>query len=134
MNVRLTGDINDAINGIMVEISVKDIPALQAREVGYDLAPIACLRWNDLEETPFVAYILCCPDEPRDGKRRTNDGLEPHREYYKVCRRGAAEVGEEFLRFWLSTTYLADGVTPVAQWEATALPEIRSDATKEGRP
>ncbi len=124
LNTRITGDINDAVNGVLLEIPVGDIPAIRKREFGYDLIPVACLGWNTLEKAPFLAYILRCPDKPRRGKKLTNDRLEPHREYYRVCRRGAAELGEEFLRFWLSTTYLADGITSMGQWEASEFPEM----------
>lgn len=127
LNVRLTGKIDESVNGVLLEILVRDVSALRAREVGYDLEPVACLRWDELEKPPLLAYILQAPDEPRAGKRHTNDSLEPHREYYRVCRSGAREFGELFLRFWLSTTYLADGVTPVGNWEAAEFPEVCDD-------
>jgi hypothetical protein len=133
LNIRTTADINDAVNGILVETTLEDIPALRAREVGYDLVPVACLGWNQTKEPPSLAYILSSPNEPRAGRKRTNDTLKPHREYYRVCRRGAAEVGKEFLNFWLSTTYLADGVTPVGQWEASEFPEMRTHGTSRRR-
>ncbi len=37
--------------------------------------------------------------------------------YYLLCREGAASVSESFLRFFLASTFLADGLTPVAEWE-----------------
>lgn len=124
LNIRLTGNKDDVVNGIAMKLSPTDIPAMREREVWYDLVPVACLRWNKLEKPPFLAHILCCFDEFREGKRHTNDKIEPHRQYYSLCRKGASEFGEEFLRLWLATTYLADAVTPVAQWEATEFPEI----------
>jgi hypothetical protein len=117
LNANSTGKIDDIINGIVMKLSITEIPAMRKREVGYDLVPVACLEWNDLERPPFLAYILCCFDEPRQGKRHTNNNIEPHRGYYAVCRKGASKFGEKFLRLWLNTTYLADGVTPVAEWE-----------------
>jgi len=124
LNVRHTGKIDDIVNGVVVTLPVKEIPAIRVREVGYDLVPVVCLQWNDLEKPPFLAYILCCSDEPRQGECHTNDKIEPHRGYYSVCRKGASEFGEDFLRLWLATTYLADGVTPMEQWEAIEFPEI----------
>lgn len=117
LNALPTGRMEDIVNGIVMKLSLTDIPAIRRREIGYDLIPIVCLEWNDLEKPPFLAYILCCFDDEYEGIRNTNDKLEPHRGYYSVCRKGASEFGEEFLRLWLSTTYLADGVTPVAEWE-----------------
>jgi len=32
-------------------------------------------------------------------------------------RAAIERFGERFLEFWLNTTYLADGRTPVAEWE-----------------
>ncbi|MHC4474052.1 MAG: hypothetical protein ACYTEL_00295 [Planctomycetota bacterium] len=124
LNARPTGKIDDIVNGIVMKLSVREIPAMRGREVGYDLVPVACLEWNDLERPPFLAYILCCFDEPGQGSGHTNDKIEPHRGYYCVCREGASEFGEGFLRLWLATTYLADGVTPVAEWEVNAFPEV----------
>ncbi len=89
----ITGDINDVVNGVLVKTSIKDLPAMRARAVGYDRVRIACLEWYHVEAPPFLGYILHCPDEPRSGRRFTKDRLEPHRGYYLVCRQGAAERG-----------------------------------------
>ncbi|MHC4259931.1 MAG: hypothetical protein ACYSTF_05925 [Planctomycetota bacterium] len=124
LNARPTGKIDDIVNGIVMKLSVTEIPAMRGREVGYDLVPVACLEWNDLERPPFLAYILCCFDEPGESSGHTNDEIEPHRGYYSVCRAGVSEFGEGFLRLWLATTYLADGVTPVAEWEVNVFPEV----------
>jgi len=61
---------------------------------------------------------------PEDRKRLTNNKIVPHREYYLLCRKGVAEVGQEFLRFWLAKAYLADGVTTGERWETIELAEI----------
>lgn len=127
LNVRLTGEFNDAVNGILIEASLKDIGSIRVREAGYDLLPIACIGWDTSEATPFIALILRCPDNLPDGRRLTGDRLEPHPGYYRVCREGASEFGEEFLHFWLATTYLADGITPVAEWE------FKSQDSREAR-
>lgn len=124
LNVRLTGDINDVVNGILLEVLLRDIPAMRSREEGYDLVPVACIGWKRMDEPPFLAYILRCPDELRDGKRLIKDKIEPHLEYYLLCRKGAAEFGEEFLHYWLATAYLADGVTTGERWETIELAEI----------
>ena len=124
LNVSQTGKIGDIVNGIVMKLPLMEIAAIREREVGYDLVPVACLEWNEWEKPPFLAYIFCCFDEEREGIRHTNDKLEPHRDYYSKCRKGASEFGEEFLRLWLATTYLADGVTPVAKWEANEFPEV----------
>lgn len=124
LNLRTTDNIDDVVNGILFEITLGEIPAMRAREIGYDLVPVATIGWNETEDPVFLAYILRCPDEPLGGKRLTSDNIVPHRQYYLICRGGAREISENFLRFWLATTYLADGVTPVSQWEAAELPEM----------
>lgn len=124
LNVQTTDNIDDVINGILFEITLEEIPAMRAREIGYDLVPVATIGWNRTNDPPFLAYILRCPDRPLKGERLTSNGILPHKRYYLVCRGGAREVSEDFLHFWLATTYLADGVTPVSQWEITELPEV----------
>lgn len=123
LNVVPTGRAEDMVNGVLIEVPPLDVTALRGREIGYDLIPVACIRWHEREEPPFLGHILHCPDEPRQGKVRTAADIMPHRGYYRVCREGAAEVGAPFLDFWLATTYLADGTTLARQWETVALPE-----------
>ena len=117
LNARVTGQVRDVINGVLVPVSLSDVEPFRGREVGYDLEPVPCLDWEQ-RGSLFVAYVLCSPDEPRAGKTRTSPELEPHRAYYDVCHRGAGEFGEKFLDFWLASTFLGDGVTPVAEWAA----------------
>lgn len=124
LNVVPTGRAEDMVNGVVIAVSPPDLTALKAREVGYDLIPVACVRWHEREEPPFLGHILHCPDEPRVGKVRTAADIMPNRGYYRVCREGAAEIGASFLDFWLATTYLADGTTLVRQWDTVALPEL----------
>lgn len=125
LNVRFTGKIEDSVNGLLIKLPLNEIAALRDREKGYDLIPIACLGWSEIEEPPFIAYILRCPDELREGKRFTNENITPHHKYYKVCREGAETIGEDFLHFWRATNYLADGITPAASWETAELPKMR---------
>ena len=117
LNVISTGQSHDAVNGVLFDVGIADIPAFRTREIGYDLIPVACMDWTRRDAPPFTSYILACPNEPRDGKIRTSRDIEPHVEYYQLCRAGAAALGDEFLKFWLATTFLADGVTSVATWE-----------------
>ncbi len=131
LNVRLTGNVNDAVNAVLVEMLPSEVSALRQREQGYDLEPVVCLKWKALKDPSFLAYILQCPDDPRIGMRRTNDNLEPHREYYRVCRDGAREFGDQFLRFWLETTFLGDGVTSVARWEVEKFAGVRGKWTRK---
>ncbi len=124
LNVLSTGELDDVVNGILIHVVVDDIPALKGREIGYDLVPAACLEWNAQQRPPFMAYVLSYPREPGDGERHANNWITPNHDYYLKCRSGAQSLGEGFLKLWLATTYLADGVTPVAQWETSEFPDL----------
>ena len=124
LNVRITNDIHDIVNGILFDISLDEIEAFRNREKGYDLVPVATIDWNDINVPPSLTYILRCPDKAVDSKQYTNNEIMPHWQYYLKCRNGALQVSKEFLDLWLKTTYLADGITPVSEWESTNLPEL----------
>lgn len=126
LNINATNKIDDVVNGILFEIPLGEIPECRSREIGYDLLPVVTINWNEIEEPPFLAYILRCPDDPINGKNLISDDIFPNKPYYITCRNGARAVSEEFLRFWLATTYLADGITPVSKWETAEFPEIRT--------
>jgi hypothetical protein len=119
LNVRVTGAMGDAVNGLLFDIPAAEIEPLRQREIGYDLAPVICFPWERFDESPFVAHILTRPAQPAAEPRR-NDPLLPHKAYYLLCREGAASVSDSFLRFFLASTFLADGLTPVAEWEREA--------------
>jgi len=120
LNVVATSRRSDVVNGVLLEVPLREIGAFRSREVGYDLVPVACIDWYDRNAPPFLVHILHCPDEPRDGRVRTAPGMEPHPEYYRVCRDGAAEIDPSFLKLWLATTFLADLSTTAGEWEEHA--------------
>lgn len=122
LNVLATFEVDDLMNGVLLEIDPADVASVRAREVGYDLIPILCSFLDLSGLQPFVAWTLRCPKVSADGIRRTDTSLLPHRNYYRVCREAAAARGDEFLRFWLETTFLADGCTSVRTWESAAFP------------
>jgi len=124
LNVRVTYDPDDVLNGVLTHVPREEIPAFRARETGYDLVPIPFVPWSAPTSDPDVAYVLEAPEGvPRNGRVRTRSDLEPHPAYYAVCREGAASFGDPFLAFWLDTTFLADGVTTARDWERGALAE-----------
>lgn len=117
LNVRLSGKIEHALNGALLEIGFSDLPALRERESDYDLAPVACLNWGGENRDPFVAWILVCSEHGERGKRRVDNELLPNNDYYSVCREGAESYGPEFLSAWLDSTFLGNGETSVRTWE-----------------
>jgi hypothetical protein len=122
LNVIATGQPEDTLNGVLFEVPAADIPGLCGREEGYDLAPVVCVDFGLPAGGRFPAYILTCPDEPRGGFRRTDNGLTPHWPYLEVCLEGARAVSREFYEVFLATTFLADGRTSLAEWA----PELAS--------
>jgi len=122
LNVRVTYRPDDLLNGVHTRVAREEIAALRTREAGYDLLPVPWVPWTAPERPPAVAYILTAPEEVIAGRRRTSAAINPHRQYYALCRAGAASFGAEFLAFWLESTFLADGTTPVREWERLAGP------------
>ena len=118
LNVLLTGNIDDMVNGVLIEVDLPELPELRLRELNYDLVPIVCIAWDSPDESPLIAYTLHCPDDPFNERTTGGDYLIPNVDYYEICRRGAEEFGDEFLELWLQSTYLADACTPVSQWES----------------
>lgn len=121
LNAYVTREPCDVLNGLLYPIFPADVAQLRRREVDYDLVPAPYLAWEHRTESePRVAYILHRPRRPGQGSR----DMTPHLDYYRICRDGARQVGAEFLALWLRSTYLADGVTPVGEWESTVFPDL----------
>ncbi|WP_339903777.1 NB-ARC domain-containing protein [uncultured Cyclobacterium sp.] len=116
-NVKFTGSISDTVNGVLFDIDISDIAKLRKNEVGYDLIPIICLDWNDHEKDPILAYTLTCPERMYKGKSLTGSDLSPHPKYYRICRDGAAKISNEFLDYFLESSYFSDNKTLVKNWE-----------------
>ena len=115
LNVRHTGRPEDRFNCALIEVPAEDLAALRVREKDYDLAPVRFAPWEDAGDGPDgprsrTAYALACPP----GSDSVDDTLLPHAAYQLLCERGAAGHSAEFHRFFLETTWLADGTTPVA--------------------
>lgn len=117
LNIGVTNKVSDYINALLIEIPISDIKALREREIAYDVIQVPCVPWDDREKEPFYSNILFCPYSDFNGLEKTKDNLEPHTEYYKVCRSGAYSFGEDFLNCWKSTTFLSDGVSSMNVWE-----------------
>lgn len=133
LNVRVSGKIEHALNGTLLEVGLEDLPALRERESDYDLAPVVCLNWGAEHRDPFVAWILVCHEGSERGRRRVDNGLLPNRDYYEICRAGAASFGAEFLCAWLDSTFLGNGEISVRTWER-ATPEMVSAESKREEP
>ena len=112
LNLTYTGDMNDIVNGVVVDMNKEDLIALSKREIGYDLIPVIVVNWDDALEsqnpTLYTAYTFSAPSH-------INPDLLPRPDYYERVLNGARTFGDDYLELWYNTTYLGDGETPVQQ-------------------
>lgn len=119
LNVFMTGNVADMVNGIRITLAASDVPALRGREVGYDLVPVVSIPWdwNDATE-PTVAYLLLAPDvAPKPEWQQVNPNLLPHPAYRRLCQEGASQIAPDFLELFLTSSYLADKETSLKAWK-----------------
>ncbi len=108
LNVEVTGDPRDSVNGVVQMIGAADLEGLRSREVNYRLVPVEVKNWEsgvDREE-PF--FILVC-DTP-------NWDFLPHLGYVAVCSEGARQVSKAFFQAFSDRAILADGRTRLVDW------------------
>ncbi len=108
LNIEISEDKKDMVNGIVVDITQDNIDAFIAREAGYNLLPIQISI--DGDEKSHSGYVLGLDESSaKYGKQLKKNDLLPNEDYFRVCYEGAREMGESFLNDWLGSTYLADG-------------------------
>jgi len=122
LNLTPTTSPRHMINGVVMEIDQENFAKLVERETGYDLVPVLIADWKDVNsENPDVeikiAYTFVASDEIRQGKYYLSTSHYPVRGYLGAVREGAAVFGEDFLKFFNETTYLANGTTKVNAWD-----------------
>ena len=115
-NLRFTGFVSDAANGILLEVPVEEIEPLRRREIGYDLRPVVCRPWGYNEAEASLAYGLGCSGRWWQGHKLSRADLMPHPGYFEICRQGASALGVDFLEYFLDSSFLADGETTVRDW------------------
>lgn len=112
LNLRWTGRQEDHFNARLVRVASTDLDLLREREHGYDLVPVALERWHKADRPPATGYALCAP--PSTTKEAlTNPRSLPCAPYLEKCLQGASEVSTHFRDFFIHSTYLADGQTPL---------------------
>jgi len=119
LNVIFTGSSLDVVNGYLMKVPLDEIEKLKIREVGYDLRPIAIQLFEGDQIISKTAYTCGSPNKLFNGESLTSNSTFPHHNYYRLCRNAAAEISEEFLQTYLTTTFLADGKTTIEEWENT---------------
>lgn len=129
LNVYVTDSKYDIVNGVVFEVGLDDLKSLIKREEGYDLIPILVRPWTKdpiQQRHCRVAYTFAVPRE----KKYVNKGINPVPGYYWLSKEGAGRFGAEFQKLWLETTFLADEVTKVTEWEANPRINCKIDRTK----
>jgi len=122
LNLLPSADLSSAVNGIVMEVDKEDLEKLVAREVGYDLVPVLITLWDQLvienkDLEFFVAYAFMAANELRNHVLYTSTDYYPIKAYAADVEKGAADYGEIFLQMMRQTSYLADGTTPIFEWD-----------------
>lgn len=116
LNVIPSDSGNDLTNGVLIEVSREDMSKVLLREEGYDLIPVIVQEWESfIHNKPIykVAYTFYAPQN----SSYTNSSILPRPSYYELTRDAAYNFGPLFYLLWLKTTYMADGITPIEEWE-----------------
>ncbi len=116
LNVHNTDDVDDVVNGVLIEVPLTDIPAFLEREQGYDLIPVVTLDWQQLEQGNVkitIAYTLSAPI----GSIYVGSTILPRPGYYELSRDAAKQYGSDFESLWYSSTFMGDAVSPITLWE-----------------
>lgn len=112
LNIMPTGSPYDFVNGVVLEATVEDLANLLDREQGYDLLPVVIQDWE--KENEFrVAYTFYAPQN----SSFTSSNIRPRPKYYQLSRDAALQFGPLYYLTWFKTTYLADGKTPIVEWD-----------------
>ncbi len=122
LNLTPTTSPRNMVNGVLLEVDAENFTRLVERETGYDLVPILVADWDNIKSenpnvTIRVAYTFIASDEIRNGVDYVQTKYYPVRGYLKATREGALAFGQDFLDFWNETTYLANGTTPIKEWD-----------------
>lgn len=116
LNVEVTHMATDTANGVLVHVAANEIDGMLEREQGYDLISVPFLPWSDPAADVEFAYVLSARRNSSSGAQFIRDDILPAVGYLDLCCRGARSGGQVFLANFLSSTYLADGVTPLKSY------------------
>lgn len=117
LNVLLSDEPEDFINGVLTDVALEDIPNVLLREEEYDLVPVVVQEWKNALDSLQPRYLIAHIFHAPQNRGATNATLLPRTGYYELTRDASLVYGELFYKIWLKTTYLADGVTPITEWE-----------------
>lgn len=117
------------VNGVVMEVDAEDLANLVKRETGYDLVPLIIADWDDVmaqhgDPNIRIAYSFVAASELRNHIIYTSTKYYPVRGYLHAIQDGAMDFGMHFRRVWNATTYLADGITRLDDWDEVTFRDI----------
>jgi len=125
LNIVFDNDFGSIVNGALVEVDLKDLNGLISRETGYDLVSVPVVTWQDAKAdgTPnvIIALTFHASENERDSKQYTSKCINPVKGYALASKEGARQYGDEFVKLFEETTYLADGKTSFKKWEQSGV-------------
>ena len=121
LNIMLSEQPEDFINGVLVDVILEDIPDILCREEEYDLLPIVVQNWDNIANSEHPHYLIAYTFHAPQGSGATNSTILPRPGYYELTRNASLLYGQIFYQIWLNTTYFADGITPITEWEKEIL-------------
>lgn len=118
LNVEVTHNPSDMINGILTELHAADVDSFRLREHGYDLVPVDCAEWGGAALNGTIpAFILTAPDRAlRPEWQVVRSDILPQPDYLRLCEEGAKTISKAYLDFFRDTTFLADKLTKISSW------------------
>lgn len=108
LNTEWTGCASDSFNGVHIRLAREEIAPFRAREVAYDLMPVAIIPWGEWDASPTLAFALRAGERPWSGSVYLDETVPPRSEYYQICREGAASYGKDFLNYYLKSTWTGE--------------------------
>jgi len=117
LNVALTGNMDDMMNGVTIEVPLDEIGPILSREVGYDLVPILYTKWDPFQKGEKPTFAVGYTFRAKALTKYTDETILPRPKYYELSRDAAKEYGAAFYQIWLNSTYMSDGQTKISKWE-----------------
>lgn len=118
LNCELTSEASDEFNGILTHVESNRLDQLREREKHYSLKPVVYHDWDGNENNLQVAYILELLPNDKIPNNPYDSTILPHKEYTKLCQKGALAVSETFLEHFDATSLLADKKTSLTEYQS----------------
>jgi len=93
----------DKFNGVMFQVTEKELIRLKEREIEYNLEPAQAYDFKTKKPLE-KCFVFTDPFIAID-----NSKLPPNKHYLELCREAAYHISKEFGVFWDNTTFTAGG-------------------------